>query len=104
VISTWDSVPNAMKTLEHLTMKLLKEKTFMRIFLEQDISDKAFYSSGGRSFNKSSVEAKKRKTKIFTEFKKKTHCNYYHEKGHWEQECKKRKEDEYINANVAKSG
>jgi len=55
VISTWDSVPNAMKTFENLTVRLLKEETFMKNFLEQDISDKALYSSR-RSFNKSNVE------------------------------------------------
>jgi hypothetical protein len=45
-----------MKTLENLIVKLLKEKTLTKIFLEQNTSDKAFYSSGGRSFNKSNVE------------------------------------------------
>jgi transposase-like protein len=45
-----------MKTLENLTVRLLKEETLMKIFLEQDTSDKAFYSSRGRSFNKSNVK------------------------------------------------
>jgi hypothetical protein len=55
VISTWDSVPNAIKTFENLTVRLLKEETLTKNFLEQDISDKALYSSR-RSFNKSNVE------------------------------------------------
>jgi hypothetical protein len=55
VISTWDNVPNAMKNFENLTVRLLKEETFMKNFLEQDISDKALYSSR-RNFNKSNVE------------------------------------------------
>jgi hypothetical protein len=56
VISTCDSVPNVMDILETLTVRLLKEETFMKIFWERDTSDKAFYSSGGRNFNKSNVE------------------------------------------------
>jgi hypothetical protein len=100
----WDNVPNAMKTLENLTVRLLKEDTLTKIFLEQDTNDKAFYSSGGRSFNKYSVEVKKKKQKIFTKFLKTMRCNYCHEKRHWEQECKKRKEDESINVNAATSG
>lgn len=44
-----------MKNFENLTVRLLKEETFMKNFLEQDISDKALYSSR-RNFNKSNVE------------------------------------------------
>jgi hypothetical protein len=34
VISMWDNVPNAMKTLENLIVRLLKEETFTKSFLE----------------------------------------------------------------------
>ncbi len=34
VISMWDNVPNAMKTLENFIVRLLKEETFTKSFLE----------------------------------------------------------------------
>ncbi|CAM6019186.1 unnamed protein product [Sphagnum balticum] len=96
VLSAWDSILEAMKTLQNLTMRLLKEETLTKLFTEQDSVDAMFYSSnsGGGSSTKSNMEVKKKKAEQIVELKKKSQCNYCHEKGHWERECKKKKGDE----------
>ncbi len=73
-----------------MTMRLSK------LFTEQDSVDAMFYSSnsGGESSTKSKMEVKKKKAEQIVELKKKSQCNYCHEKGHWERECKKKKGDE----------
>ncbi|CAK9213201.1 unnamed protein product [Sphagnum troendelagicum] len=55
-----------------------------------------FYSSnsGEESSTKSKMEVKKKKAEQIVELKKKSQCNYCHEKGHWERECKEKKGDE----------
>jgi hypothetical protein len=74
-------------------MCLFKVETMNKIY-NQDALKKVFYTScshnEGSCFN---FLKKKKKSERIVELKKKTKCNYYHEKGHWAKECEKKKED-----------
>lgn len=74
-------------------MRLFKVETMNEIY-NQDALTKVFYTSsshnGGSCFN---FKEKKKKSERIVELKKKTKCNYYHEKGHWAKECEKKKEN-----------
>jgi hypothetical protein len=85
-------------------MRLLKVDMMTKIY-NQDASKKVFYTSsshnGGSCFN---FKEKKKKNERIIELKKKTKCNYYHEKGHWAKECENKKENKEGNfANLIKT-
>jgi predicted DNA-binding protein (MmcQ/YjbR family) len=85
-------------------MCLYKIETMNKIY-NQDALKQVFYTSsshnGGSCIN---FKEKKKKSERIVELKKKTKCNYYHEKGHWAKECEKKKEDkEESFANLTKT-
>jgi hypothetical protein len=73
VISAWNNILEALKILHNLIVRLLKEETLTKLFVEQDNGDATFYSSnlGKGSSNMSNMEVKK-KAKQIIELKKKT--------------------------------
>jgi hypothetical protein len=66
VIPTSDSIPKAMKTFQNLIVRLLREETLTKCFVEQDNGDGVSYFSNSEkgSFNKLNMEAKKKVEQI----------------------------------------
>lgn len=91
---TWDNVPRSEKTVEALTLRLLKEETRNKIQegINED-EEKAFFMSRGQgqASNQTqrplSAEEKKRRSARIAELKQKTKCRKCGKRGHWEREC-----------------
>jgi hypothetical protein len=92
VISTWDNILEAMKTLQNLIVWLLKEETLIIFFAKQKSSDTTFYSCNlkKRKFWQVEFGSKKdSRTNSCIKEKRNVIITMRRPLGHWERECKK---------------
>ena len=87
----WECTTQADRKKENLTARILREDKRLTE-TEEATSSLALQANALRITNKQKDYrgTQQRKKKKLEELKKKTKCNYCHEKGHWALECKKR--------------
>lgn len=90
--TAWDSVLPCQQTFNNLAARLLKEETQMSVSEEETSSLALKVEALQMQLDsyKSQKGSNGVKNKNITELKKRTKCNFCHEKGHWSRECKKR--------------